>query len=130
MPRFAFGLAVLASIFVAETGPVSAQQLIESYKAELSEADHFSSAGTRLTTAAAIIRQDRANFHRFSLRDRFDQDDLFFADQANREILERLIEGGTSEPDALIRIIHGTPKVRVDTYRGPYGPYVNVTIID
>jgi hypothetical protein len=35
----------------------------------LSEQDHLNSNEQRLTTAAAIIRQDRANFHRFGLRD-------------------------------------------------------------
>jgi hypothetical protein len=38
-----------------------AQQLIGSYVALLSETDHFNSNGQRLTSAAAIIRQDRAN---------------------------------------------------------------------
>src|SRR5438309_1903209 len=38
--------------------PGRAQELIESYIAFLSEADHFNSNGQRLTSAAAIIRQD------------------------------------------------------------------------
>ena len=58
--------------------PIHAQQLVESYQALLSERDHFNSDGQRLTTAAAIIRQDRANFHRFGLRDAGDENDDFF----------------------------------------------------
>ena len=58
---------VIAVAFVAAaiSTPVRAQTLVESYVAFLSEADHFNSNGQRLTSAAAIIRQDRANFHRF-----------------------------------------------------------------
>ena len=44
---------------------VQAQALgafVESYTARLSERDHYNSNGQRLLSAAAIIRQDRANF--------------------------------------------------------------------
>lgn len=114
----------------AITAPASAQQLKESYKALLSERDHFNSNGERLRTAAAIIRQDRANVHRFGIRDRADQDDVFFADMDNRAALEALIERGTSEPHAINRIVNGTPLVRVDIFTGPRGPFVNVTVLD
>ena len=110
--------------------PASAQQLKESYKALLSERDHFNSSGERLRTAAAIIRQDRANVHRFGIRDRADQDDVFFADMDNRAALEALIERGTSEPHAINRIVNVTPLVRVDIFTGPRGPFVNVTVLD
>jgi len=53
--------------------PSKAQEMVESYVAFLSEADHFNSNGERLRSAAAIIRQDRANFHRFGRRDPDDQ---------------------------------------------------------
>jgi len=63
---------------------------VESYVAFLSEADQFNSSGERLRTAAAIIRQDRAHFHRFGRRDQGDERDSFFADAANREALEQI----------------------------------------
>ena len=83
-------LMVVVAVCAAILGshPSQAQQLLESYVAELSERDHFNSAGQRLTTAAAIIRQDRANFHRFGLRDPGDEDDKFFADEGNRGALK------------------------------------------
>jgi hypothetical protein len=117
-------------LFPTITAPVSAQQLKESYKAQLSERDHFNSNGERLQSAAAIIRQDRANFHRFGIRDPADQSDVFFTDVNNRAALEALIERGTSEPGAINRIVNGTPLVRVDIYTGPRGPFVNVTVLD
>lgn len=121
---------LLGLVCLSVVAPASAQELKESYKAYLSEADHFNSSGGRLRTAAAIIRQDRANVHRFNVRDRADQDDVFFASSDNRAALEALIERGTSDPTAINRIVNGTPLVRVDIYAGPQGPYVNVTVLD
>jgi hypothetical protein len=123
-------LLSLVLFIPAITAPASAQELKESYKALLSEKDHFSSTGERLRSAAAIIRQDRANFHRFGLRDPADQDDVFFTDVNNRAALESLIERGASEPHAINRIVNGTPMVRVDISSGPRGPFVNVTVLD
>jgi DnaJ-domain-containing protein 1 len=123
-------IALLCFVVFAVSAPASAQQLKESYKALLSEKDHFNSNGERLRSAAAIIRQDRANFHRFGIRDSADQDDVFFEDVNNRAELEALIERGSSEPRAINRIVNGTPMVRVDIFSGPRGPFVNVTVLD
>ena len=64
-------LVLTVALCGAISTPVSthAQELIESYTALLSEADHFNSSGQRLTSAAAIIRQDRANYYRYGVRD-------------------------------------------------------------
>jgi hypothetical protein len=111
--------------------PSHAQTLIESYTTQLSEQDHFSSRGDRLQNAAAIIRQDRANFHKFGLRDPGDQHDDFFASAANREALEEMINAGTSEPSAIRSIVNGTPAVRVSIFRSPQGrDFVNVEVAD
>ena len=122
-------LVVVVCATVVGTHPGHAQQLLESYVALLSERDHFNSSGQRLTTAAAIIRQDRANFHRFGLRDPGDEDDTFFADEGNRAALERLLEHGRAEPGVISRIVNGTPLVRVEVWRGGAGPFVVVTLI-
>jgi Bacterial SH3 domain len=104
--------------------------LIESYVARLSERDHFNSEGQRLASAAAIIRQDRANFHRFGRRDPEDQGDGFFADEGNRQILETILERGNATQSVLSRIINGTPLIKVDIYRGEAGPFINVTVLN
>src|SRR6202035_4615251 len=75
-----------------------AQRLIGSYVALLSEADHFNSNGQRLTSAAAIIRQDRANYHRYGIRDPEDENDTFFADESCRAALEEMLEDGRADP--------------------------------
>jgi hypothetical protein len=109
--------------------PGKAQELVESYVAFLSEADHFNSNGERLRSAA-IIRQDRANFHRFGRRDPDDQDDMFFAKAENRDALERMLERGQAFPGVLSRIVNGTVLIRVDIFRSRTGPYIQVTVLD
>lgn len=122
-------VAAFAVLAFAPT-PGRAQELVESYVALLSEADHFNSSGQRLTSAAAIIRQDRANYHRFGIRDPQDQSDTLFADERNRQALEQMLERGHAQPGVIARIVNGVALVRVDVYRGANGPFVNVTVLD
>ena len=122
-------MLVLVICTVSVSRPTQAQQLLEQYQALLSEKDHFSSSGQRLTSAAAVIRQDRANFHRFGLRDQADENDRFFANIDNRSALEKLIERGRAEPGVISSIVNGTPLVRVEVWRGNAGPFVVVTLV-
>ena len=99
----------------------NADTLRESYVAVLSERGHLNSSGERLTSAAAIIRQDRANFHKLGKRDPGDEGDRFFAGANNRELLEQLLNRGTSRPAVLRAIVNGTPTVTVKIYRTASG---------
>jgi hypothetical protein len=83
-------------VTVAGAASAIADTLRESYVAVLSERDHFNSNGDRLDNAAAIIRQDRANFHELGKRYPGDQSDRFFASADNREALEQLLKRGHS----------------------------------
>lgn len=121
-------LAVVVTTFIPSG--LLAQQLIASYVARLSEADHYNSQGQRLTSAVAIIRQDRANFHHFNLRDPEDNDDPFFAIARNRAALEQMLERGRADSTAIARITNGNVLIRVDIYRGPRGPFIRVTVLD
>ncbi|HEY6839912.1 MAG: hypothetical protein QOG92_681 [Verrucomicrobiota bacterium] len=104
------------------TGPVrhaDAQilgQLVESYSARLSPRDHYNSNGERLRSAAAIIRQDRANFYVYGLRDDEDEPDPYFSSKGNRARLEQMLENGRTTPEAIYRVVNGTPLIRVDIY--------------
>ncbi len=102
-------LIIAIAIGLAASIPIrsNAQQLIGSYTALLSDADHFNSRGQRLTTAAAIIRQNRANFHRFGIRSPEDQDDPFFASEQNRAALEQMLDRGRADPGVIERIVNG-----------------------
>jgi Bacterial SH3 domain len=121
-------------IVCCATGGTASQpvgsNLVESYVAFLSEADHFNSQGQRLTSAAAIIRQDRANFHQFGRGDPQDQDDKFFADGENRQALESMLERGRASPGIISRIVNGTAMIRVDVYNNRKGPSIEVTVLN
>ena len=72
-------LAALAFV-VLLTLRGQAQQLLESYTAFISTNDLYNSNGQRLRQPWQIIRQDRANYHRFGTGDPQDQWDSFFGD--------------------------------------------------
>ena len=124
-----FLLVLIAAILSA--GPVRDAQgqvmgnFIESYTARLSPRDHYNRNGVRLTSAAAIIRQDRANFYVYGLRDSEDEPDSFFSSKSNRARLEEMLENGRATRDAIDRVINGTPLIRVDIYANG----INVTVL-
>ncbi|WP_321341633.1 hypothetical protein [Breoghania sp.] len=97
--------------------PVFAQgPLLEVYVAYLGTDDHYNSRGVRLTEPWQIVRQDRANFHRFGIRDRGDEGDRFFASMANRGRMERMILNGYIEGNAGYRIVDSNCWIRVEVY--------------
>ena len=98
---------------------------VETYIARLSAHDHYNSNGVRLRSAAAIIRQDRANFYVYGLRDSEDQPDSYFSNKGNRARLEQLLDNGRTTRDAIYRVINGTPLIRVDIYTNG----ISVTIL-
>lgn len=93
-----------------------ADELLETYVAKLGSADHFNSKGKRLTNVAAIIRQDRANFHKFGVMDEQDEWDSFFASKSNRALLESMLNRGFIAQDTKRAIINGTPVIVVKVY--------------
>ena len=117
-------LAILALAAAASlAAPARADTLLERFTARLGERDHFNSRGVRLRSVAAIIRQDRANFHRFGVRDPEDEPDSFFASKRNRAALEDMIAHGTMEPAAARAILDGTPLILVGIFRADDGTY-------
>jgi hypothetical protein len=121
MKRTTFLLLALIVAFssVGSVRTVQAQGLgnyVETYTARLSPRDHYNSNGVRLQSAAAIIRQDRANYYVYGLRDSEDEPDPYFSSKNNRARLEEMLENGRTTPDAIDRIVNGTPLIRVDIY--------------
>ena len=121
---FALAAALMPLAALAPFAPAYAGGPIESYNARLSAQDHYNSSGQRLTNVAAIIRQDRAYYHRFGRGDPEDQGDRFFASASNRARLESLIARGQIARGAAAAIINGTPLIHVDIYPD----YINVTV--
>jgi hypothetical protein len=77
----AFAALVLAA-------PVTAQELLGEYYSSISASDMRGSGGAPLSDWCAMIRQDRANYHRFGVRDDGDQGDPFFGSPENRASLD------------------------------------------
>jgi|WetSurMetagenome_2_1015567.scaffolds.fasta_scaffold422631_2 hypothetical protein len=132
MNRFSVVLMVRLVIgcVLMPCSPACADTLIESYVARLSASDHFNSNGERLTSPAMIIRQDRANFYKFGRRDPEDENDSFFRDLHSREILQKLLERGTTSKEVYRSIVNGQPLVRVNVYQAKGGDYANVSILE
>ncbi len=97
---------------------------LDSYCAVLGTDDHFNSNGQRLDNPAAIIRQDRANFHAFGVRDPGDDDDAFFGSKENRARLEAMLRNGRTSKAVRSAIVNGTPAICVDIY----ADFVNVEL--
>ena len=91
------------------------------FSAKLSAKDHYNSAGEKLTSVAAIIQQDRANFHKFNQRDPEDQSDggMFSSAKARAELGAELAKVKISD-SLRKKILHGTPTIYVgiDDVRG------------
>jgi hypothetical protein len=107
---------LLLIFFIFFSSFVYARNPIEIYIAKIGEHDKYNSSGMRLNNVAAIIRQDRANYHKFYIRDREDSDDNFFASKRNRAILERMLRRGYISRSAREAILYGNPLIMVKVY--------------
>ena len=126
MRRLLLALGLVLSLPAA----ASAQQLLETYTAYLSWNDHFNSNGDRLTEPWQVIRQDRANYHRFGERDPLDEWDSFFASIDNRAAAERMLANGYISPAARASIVNGEALVTVEIWgRGTTGTAIRVDVV-
>ena len=91
--------------------------------------DLYNSKGARLWEPWQILRQDRANFHRFGLRDGPDQGDRFFGSVDNRAAMERMVMRGRIEPTAAQNVVNGGATVVVKVWgQGGRGESVTVNV--
>ena len=128
MRRLKLGAAIMLALVVLCQN-ANADELIGEYRAFISGNDLQNSAGERLTEPWQVIRQDRANYHQFGLRDPEDQYDDFFALKRNRELLESLVQRGAIDPVTRWVIVGGDVYVRVKIYgSGARGDYVDVLV--
>ncbi len=118
---------LILAIVLVPVAPVQADELLETYVARLGPDDHFNSRGKRLDHAWQILRQDRANYHRFGVRDRLDEGDSFFASKKNRAIAEGMLRRGTIDPGLARSIVTGNVTVVVEIWgRGTTGTSLRV----
>jgi len=105
-------------IAMALSSTASAQELLGSYVARISGQDHRASDGYPLDTAAQMVRQDRANVHRFGLVDAEDNDDPWFGTANARARLEQMLNRpGAMDQRTRQAISRGEPVIQVDVYR-------------
>jgi hypothetical protein len=121
--------AAVLAVLLAGAPPAAAQELIGSYTAFIGQTDLHNSKGARLTEPWQVLRQDRANFHRFGIAQGGDEWDPFFGSIDNRAAMERMIMNGRIDPGARRNLLQGGATVFVRIYgSGGVGRYVNVTV--
>jgi len=127
IPAFCLALLMMLPVSV----PAAAQSLMTSYVAVIGNQDLYNSNGTRLSSVWQVIRQDRANLHRFGIWQAGDQSDPYFADANNRARLEQLVMGASLPTHIVQRVMSGTARVRVDVYgNGAVFTGVAVTVLN
>ncbi|MEO0544588.1 MAG: hypothetical protein AAFY99_12290 [Pseudomonadota bacterium] len=90
-----YALAGCVAIMGAFSTPAAfADEVIAEYLTWLDAKDTVSSSGAKLTSFGAILAQDRANYHRFGIRQELDTGDPIFDDRNMRAKMPALYEGG------------------------------------
>ncbi len=119
----------IIALALMPAGPVAAQNLIGSYVAYIGTDDLYNSKGARLTQPWQVLRQDRANYHRYGISQPGDEWDPFFASIDNRAAMERMIMNGFIDRRARQNILSGGATVFVRIYgSGGVGDYLEVTV--
>ena len=88
------------------------------YCTSITENDKSASDGFQLSDAASILRQDRANYHKFGYRDAGDESDDYFYDEGNRARLPAMLANGVTDEGLLRQIVRGTPRICVNVFDG------------
>ncbi|ORE98026.1 hypothetical protein [Aurantimonas sp. 22II-16-19i] len=122
--RLILGAALLAA-GLSLASPAAAQGVVDEYCAQISAHDKVASDGFELTDAASILRQDRANYHKFQDADRADQGDRTFGSSGARARIPALLDNGQTEQSTLRQIVRGNPSVCVEIYPSYLYVYVN-----
>lgn len=87
--------------------PAIAQEVLDRYVAVIGAQDRVNSSGAALTQPAQILAQDRANYHRFGIRQAGDTEDRSFRTTEYRGQLARLLDNGALDPAAAGAILGG-----------------------
>ncbi|QHQ35703.1 hypothetical protein [Algicella marina] len=107
----AFCLSALASIATAQEARVG------SYNAFIGTQDLVNSSGIRLENAAQVLRQDRANVHRFNILQAGDTKDFWFFAPDSRAAMESLFAARGGIPATTAQaILRGNVPVVVYIY--------------
>lgn len=122
---------IAATALCVFAAPVAAQadELIGAYVAYIGKQDLHNSKGARLREPWQVLRQDRANFHRFGISQSGDEWDPFFGSIDNRAAMEQMVMHGSINARAAKNLVDGGATVFVRIYgRGSLGTSVQVTV--
>lgn len=86
-------LAVLAAL---QTSHAMGEEVMAEYLTWLDAKDTVNSSGAKLNSFGAVLAQDRANYHRFGIRQELDTSDPIFSDRNMRSKLPQLYQAGRS----------------------------------
>lgn len=96
----ALGMALASQTAVA-------QEQIGAFTAFIGKSDMTNDKGATLSEPWMVLRQDRANFHRFGVSQPGDQWDPFFGSSQSRKSIQSLIARGKVDPKATKRLRSG-----------------------
>jgi hypothetical protein len=105
-----------------------ADDLVDEYNAYIGDDDLYNSNGERLNEPWQIVRQDRANYYKFGIRQDGDEPDQFFGSVDNRAKAERMIRDGTITREARRRLLKGNCMINVKVYHDRSGDYLEITV--
>lgn len=108
---------MMAAVLCLMAGTASAQErVVATYLTFISGNDIYNSRGERLTDIGAIIQQDRANYHRFGIRDADDNWDELFGQLEMRQQIPGLVTAGSFDAGLRGRILDGRALVVIQVY--------------
>jgi len=113
--------AAALAAFLALPAPLAAQEILASYGAYIGLDDLYNSDGARLTEPWQVLRQERANYHRFGIRQAGDEWDPLFASIDNRAAFEQMMRAGVITDQARRDILAGGAMIYVTVWRTPSG---------
>jgi hypothetical protein len=118
-------IAVFLSLFGASLTFALGDTEVGSYHATFSKNDFLSSKGAKLSGAAAVIQQDRANYYKFNKRDESDTASAskFFKSAKNRAQIAAMVKrGGINDADIDTDTEYGT-LMKVTIMKNSNGEY-------
>lgn len=107
--RKLFAMAFVLAGFSASQLAAQGYGELGGYWATIAPEDMYNSRGVRLTTLGAVLQQDRANFHRFGIRQQGDESDPVFFDRATRARLPALYQQSYKVPELEAMVRSGQP---------------------
>ena len=106
----------------ASAEPAAGRKVLARYEARLSERDHVSGKGKRLTTVAAVLQRDREHLldagqgKKGGFQDLEDMPDTYFVTKARLAEFEQAVARGHTDDATTRAILTATPVVRVTVY--------------